>query len=99
MNGDVVEFEFPPEIGLPSDDDLEILQIPRILGDEIVNDWLKIDKIASHKVSITFLRAGPAIDVYQWQIFNLRNPTSTQRSSPFTNLIVYASDRSSVQSY
>lgn len=64
IDGDVVEFEFPPEIGLPSDDDLVIREIPRILENQISSDWLKIEKISSHKVSITFGRADPAIGVY-----------------------------------
>ena len=92
-DGDIVQFEFPPQILLPSQADLIIVPVPRDDGNgNQVTDNLIIEKVGTHRVNIIFVNVAPTVISYAWKIENIKNPTSLQPTGPFINFTVLTYD-------
>lgn len=67
IDGDVITFEFPPEVALPAPEDLIIVPVPRNNGgSSLVVDVVTVEKQGSYKVSITFVTVAPTLVSYSW---------------------------------
>ena len=100
IDGDVITFEFPPEVALPAPEDLIIVPVPRNNGgSNLVVDVVTVEKQGSHKVSITFVTVAPTLVSYSWQLLNIKNPTYMKPSSQFINFAIYDKNGYFIQSY
>ena len=100
IDGDYFEFLVPPEVGLPAESDLLIIEsMPREISVGVFEkDTLKVD-VSGRKLIVTFLNVGIQTETYQWKISGMTNPPSEMTTSPFSGLISYDLNGFTVQRY